>query len=102
MDEIALPGGQCEANLVLKWMTEVSSAIYATPLITDLYSDSFKDIIVPSFVHYTEVHYTLPSSQQGCACLGPFIADHTIAQVQMPGRSQDQLAHHRRTSRLLI
>lgn len=55
VDEIVLPGGECEANLALKWMTEVSSAIYATPLITDLYSDSYKDIIVPSFVHYTEV-----------------------------------------------
>ena len=55
MDEVQLPGGRCEADLALKWMTEVSSAIYATPLITDLYSDSFRDIIVPSFVHYTEV-----------------------------------------------
>ena len=71
MDEIALPGGQCEANLVLKWMTEVSSAIYATPLITDLYSDSFKDIIVPSFVHYTEV--ASPSTFHGLGCLGSFV-----------------------------
>lgn len=36
-------------------MSEVSSSIYATPLITDLYSDGRKDIIVPSFVHYLEV-----------------------------------------------
>ena len=35
----------------------MSSAIYATPVITDLYSDGHKDIIVPSFVHYTEVGY---------------------------------------------
>ena len=55
LDEASLPGGECEADLVLKWMTEVSSAIYATPLITDLYSDGTKDIVVPSFVHYLEV-----------------------------------------------
>ncbi len=36
-------------------MSEVSSSIYATPLITDLYSDGHKDIIVPSFVHYLDV-----------------------------------------------
>ena len=35
-------------------MTEVSSSVYATPLITDLYSDGRKDIIVPAFVHYLE------------------------------------------------
>jgi hypothetical protein len=28
-------------------MTEVSSSVYATPLITDLYADGRKDIIVP-------------------------------------------------------
>ena len=48
--------GLCPQNLELRWMTEVSSSIYATPLITDLYSDGRKDIIVPSFVHYLEVH----------------------------------------------
>lgn len=36
-------------------MTEISSSVYATPLITDLYADGRKDIIVPGFVHYTEV-----------------------------------------------
>ena len=46
--------GECSANLVLKWMTEVGSSIYATPLIHDLYSDGQKDIIVPAFVHYLE------------------------------------------------
>ena len=53
-EEEALPG-TCPQNVELKWMTEVSSSIYATPLITDLYSDGRKDIIVPSFVHYLEV-----------------------------------------------
>lgn len=45
----------CPQNVELRWMTEVSSSVYATPLITDLYSDGHKDIIVPSFVHYLEV-----------------------------------------------
>mmetsp|Transcript_4558 Transcript_4558/g.9807 ORF Transcript_4558/g.9807 Transcript_4558/m.9807 type:complete len:1070 (-) Transcript_4558:202-3411(-) len=53
--EEAIVPGTCPQNVELKWMTEVSSSIYATPLITDLYSDGRKDIIVPSFVHYTEV-----------------------------------------------
>lgn len=38
----------------------MSSSIYATPLITDLYSDGHKDIIVPSFVHYLDVSLGLP------------------------------------------
>eukprot|EP00955_Chlamydomonas_euryale_P043879 352743-Chlamydomonas_euryale.AAC.11 len=38
----------------VRWMTQVSSSVYATPLITDLYSDGRKDIVVPSFVHYLE------------------------------------------------
>ena len=53
--EEEIPYDQCPQNIELKWMTEVSSSIYATPLITDLYSDGRKDIIVPSFVHYLEV-----------------------------------------------
>ena len=38
----------------LKWTAEASSSIYATPVITDLYSDAHKDIIVPSFVNQLE------------------------------------------------
>jgi hypothetical protein len=49
------PGTVCPLALELAWMTEVSSSVYATPLITDLYADGRKDIIVPSFVHYTDV-----------------------------------------------
>lgn len=45
----------CPLDVELKWMTEVSSSVYATPLITDLYADGRKDIIVPGFVHYTDV-----------------------------------------------
>ena len=63
-DEVVLEG-DCSADLTLKWMTEVGSSIYATPLITDLYSDGHKDIIVPSFVHYLEVR------TYSWACLSP-------------------------------
>ena len=46
--------GLCPQNLELRWMTEVTSSVYATPLITDLYSDGAKDVVVPSFVHHLE------------------------------------------------
>ncbi|KAL0024039.1 hypothetical protein WJX77_011082 [Trebouxia sp. C0004] len=45
----------CPQNVQLKWTTEVSFSIYATPTITDLYSDAHKDIIVPAFVNQLEV-----------------------------------------------
>ncbi|KAL9263582.1 DEFECTIVE IN EXINE FORMATION 1-like protein [Drosera capensis] len=45
---------QCPQNLELRWQTEVSSSVYATPLIADINSDGKLDIVVPSFVHYLE------------------------------------------------
>lgn len=36
-------------------MAETTSSIYATPVITDLYADGYKEIVVPSFVHHLEV-----------------------------------------------
>ena len=55
-DEEALhPQDECPANLELRWMTEVTSSIYSTPIITDLFSDGHKEVVVPSFVHYLEV-----------------------------------------------
>lgn len=36
-------------------MAETTSSVYATPIITDLYADGYKEIIVPSFVHHLEV-----------------------------------------------
>lgn len=48
--------GDCPQNLELRWMSEVQSSVYATPLITDLFSDGQKDIVVPSFVHHLEVN----------------------------------------------
>ncbi len=53
----AAPQGQCGTDIALKWMTEVSSSVYATPIVHDLFSDGHKDIIVPSFVHYLEVQH---------------------------------------------
>ncbi len=47
--------GDCDANIALKWMTQVSSSVYGTPLIHDLFSDGQKEVIVPSFVHHLEV-----------------------------------------------
>ncbi|XVF76766.1 hypothetical protein PTKIN_Ptkin13bG0293400 [Pterospermum kingtungense] len=55
VDEDALLNTQCPRNLELRWQTEVSSSIYATPLIADINSDGKLDIVVPSFVHYLEV-----------------------------------------------
>ncbi|GMH23043.1 hypothetical protein Nepgr_024886 [Nepenthes gracilis] len=54
-DEDELLNTQCPQNLELRWQTEVSSSIYATPLIADVNSDGKLDIVVPSFVHYLEV-----------------------------------------------
>lgn len=39
----------CGQDLAVRWHAEVSSSIYATPLITDLYNDGRKDIIIPGF-----------------------------------------------------
>lgn len=55
IDEDALLNTQCPRNLELRWQTEVSSSIYATPLIADINSDGKLDIVVPSFLHYLEV-----------------------------------------------
>lgn len=46
-DEIHEP--TCPQDLAIRWHTEIGSSIHATPLITDLYSDGRKDIIVPGF-----------------------------------------------------
>lgn len=54
-DEDELLNKQCPQNLELRWQTEVSSSIYATPLIADINSDGKLDVVVPSFVHYLEV-----------------------------------------------
>lgn len=45
----------CPQDIALKWHAEAASAIYATPLITDLFSDGRKDVVVPSFLHQLEV-----------------------------------------------
>ncbi|XP_030479712.1 protein DEFECTIVE IN EXINE FORMATION 1 [Cannabis sativa] len=55
IDEDALVNSKCSKHLELRWQTEVSSSIYATPLIADINSDGKLEIVVPSFVHYLEV-----------------------------------------------
>lgn len=46
---------ECPLDVELRWATQVSSSVYATPLITDLYSDGRKDVVVPGFSRYAEV-----------------------------------------------
>ncbi|XP_077238805.1 protein DEFECTIVE IN EXINE FORMATION 1-like [Tasmannia lanceolata] len=55
LDEDSLLNTQCPQNVELRWQTEVSSSIYATPLVADINGDGKLDIVVPSFVHYLEV-----------------------------------------------
>lgn len=45
----------CPQNIALKWHAEAGSGVYTTPLITDLFSDGKKDIVVPAFQHHLEV-----------------------------------------------
>ena len=70
-DEVVPWQGQCDMDLSLKWMTEVSSSVYATPLIADLFSDGHKDIIVPSFVHYLEVSAASDHAMRACSHARP-------------------------------
>jgi hypothetical protein len=39
----------------MRWAAEVSSSVYSTPLIADVFSDGTKEVIVPTFVHYLEL-----------------------------------------------
>ncbi|CAN6322030.1 unnamed protein product [Urochloa humidicola] len=55
LDEDALLKTKCPKHVELRWQTEVSSSIYATPLIADVNSDGKLEVVVPSFVHYLEV-----------------------------------------------
>ncbi|KAJ6850946.1 protein DEFECTIVE IN EXINE FORMATION 1 [Iris pallida] len=55
MDEDSLLNSTCPRHVELRWKTEVSSSIYATPLIADINSDGKLEVVVSSFVHYLEV-----------------------------------------------
>ncbi|CAM6018279.1 unnamed protein product [Sphagnum balticum] len=55
LNEEALANSQCPQQLEIRWQTEVSSSIYASPLIADINSDGKMEVVVPSFVHYLEV-----------------------------------------------
>ncbi|KAM1159712.1 hypothetical protein ACFX19_033417 [Malus domestica] len=83
IDEDALLNSRCPAKLELRWQTEVSSSIYATPLITDINSDGKLEIVVPSFVHYLEVlegadgdkHPGWPAFHQSTVHASPLLYD---------------------------
>ncbi|KAI5081941.1 hypothetical protein GOP47_0001684 [Adiantum capillus-veneris] len=55
IDEEALTNIQCPQHVELRWQTEVSSSVYATPLVADINSDGKLEVVVPSFVHNIEV-----------------------------------------------
>ncbi|XP_051130395.1 protein DEFECTIVE IN EXINE FORMATION 1 [Andrographis paniculata] len=54
-DEDELLNTQCPQHLELRWQSEVSSSIYASPLVADINSDGKLEVVVPTFVHYLEV-----------------------------------------------
>ncbi|ONK68556.1 uncharacterized protein A4U43_C05F13220 [Asparagus officinalis] len=54
-DEDSLLNSKCPRHLEMRWQSEVSSSIYATPLVADINSDGKLEVVVPSFVHYLEV-----------------------------------------------
>lgn len=45
---------KCDYDVHMVWSTQLGSSVYATPLITDLFSDGKRDIIVPTVTHYLE------------------------------------------------
>eukprot|EP00850_Spirogloea_muscicola_P022864 SM000315S11901 [mRNA] locus=s315:111541:117447:- [translate_table: standard] len=55
IDEESLANTQCPRHVELRWQAEVSSSIYASPLIADINRDGKLEIVVPAFVHYLEV-----------------------------------------------
>lgn len=75
----------CPQNIALRWHAEASSAVYATPLITDLFSDGRKDVVVPSFLHNLEVGAgaVLTSCSHQCAAAQPPLP--CIAAALAPG-----------------
>ena len=46
---------ECGDDVTLRWAAEVASSVYAAPLVTDLFADGAKQVVVPTFVHYLEV-----------------------------------------------
>lgn len=46
--------GKCDYEVHMSWSTQLGSSVYATPLITDLFSDGKRDVIVPTVTHYLE------------------------------------------------
>jgi hypothetical protein len=53
-DEAETTEGECDFGIGMLWNVEVGSSIFTTPMITDLFSDGNKEIIVPTFTHHIE------------------------------------------------
>ena len=92
-DESASPKDECPANLRLRWMAEVSSSVYATPVIVDLSDDGRKQIVVPSFVHLLEVlsgetgapvnEHAWPAFHKSHVHASPVVVDTTAGGVEI-------------------
>eukprot|EP00668_Euglena_longa_P003228 GGOE01003776.1.p1 GENE.GGOE01003776.1~~GGOE01003776.1.p1 ORF type:complete len:951 (+),score=255.61 GGOE01003776.1:33-2885(+) len=45
----------CHHSIDVAWSMEVGSSVYSTPIITDLFGDGKKEVVLSTFVHYFEV-----------------------------------------------
>lgn len=66
-------------DLSIRWHTELSSSVHATPLITDLYNDGHKDILVPGLKQSVD----LVSGRSGALDTG-FEAQHKSSLYSSP------------------
>ncbi|KAI8106939.1 hypothetical protein M9434_001589 [Picochlorum sp. BPE23] len=66
-------------DLSIRWHTELSSSVHATPLITDLYNDGHKDILVPGLKQSVD----LVSGRSGALDTG-FEANHKSSMYSSP------------------
>ena len=47
--------GTCQHNVRMLWQTEVGSSVFAPPMISDVFSDGKKEVVVPTYTHFLEV-----------------------------------------------
>lgn len=50
------PRSECEVDVDLLWSSEAGASIYSSPVITDLFSDNKKDVVLSTFVKYAQRH----------------------------------------------
>eukprot|EP00824_Muranothrix_gubernata_P001186 TRINITY_DN113_c1_g1_i3.p1 TRINITY_DN113_c1_g1~~TRINITY_DN113_c1_g1_i3.p1 ORF type:complete len:387 (-),score=113.32 TRINITY_DN113_c1_g1_i3:10-1170(-) len=48
------PNPQCAYDVDILWSVEAGASVYSTPIITDLYSDGTKDVVLASFNRFLE------------------------------------------------